>query len=343
VTLGDWSAFLTPSGASLLALGGLRRDLVLEVGQWYRLASAAFLHASPVHLLFNGLALYFGGTLLERLVGRRWLLAVFGLSALGGSAASMLLNPPGTLSVGASGAILGLFGAALAVSFRIPYGSARAWAQSAVLRVLVPSLLPLFLFPQGPRIDFWAHLGGALVGLAVGLLLLARWPRDQPRPRLGGLATVLAAGCTLVLAGGLGAALAERPAIARLQALHAALAPDEALRDLPADAAARATALSALQARYPRDPRVLALRASDAGDPREAEELLRRALAELELLAAFPGGRLEATLRAQLARRLLARGAEEEAREAIRPSCAVLRADPSAPLDPEFVRGACGG
>ncbi len=216
ITLGRSQGLLTPTGATLVAFGALQRDLVLAEGQWYRMASAALLHGSPLHLFLNGFALYFGGALLERLIGRRWFLAVFGLSALGGSAASMLLNPPEVISVGASGAILGLFGAALAVSFRIPYGGARTWVQSAVVRVLIPSLLPLFVFQNGPRIDYGAHLGGAAVGLVVGLFLVASWPRSEPLPRHRGLATALAIASALVLAGGFAMAMVDRPAMEAL-------------------------------------------------------------------------------------------------------------------------------
>jgi len=216
VTIGEWRGLLTPSGRSLIAFGALQRDLVLGYGQWYRVASATLLHGSPLHLFFNGLALYFGGLLLERWIGRAWLVAVFGLSALGGSAASLLLNPPRTVSVGASGAILGLFGAALAVTFRIPYGGARTWAQSAVVRVLLPSLIPLFAFGSGPRIDYAAHLGGAVVGLAIGLFLVGTWPPSEPHPRFRPLATALAVASALSLAAGLGMALLERPEIEAL-------------------------------------------------------------------------------------------------------------------------------
>ncbi len=206
---------LTPSLPSLVAIGALQRDLALG-GQWYRMASATLLHGSPFHLLMNGIALYFGGVLLERLIGRAWFLTVFGLSALGGSALSLVANRPESFSVGASGAIMGVFGAALAVSYRMPYGGARTWVQSAVLRVLVPSLMPLFLFPGGPRIDFWAHLGGAITGLAVGLFLLRSWPRSEPHPHHRRLATALAGVSVVVLAAGLAMALALQPEMARM-------------------------------------------------------------------------------------------------------------------------------
>jgi rhomboid protease GluP len=214
LTLGEWRGLLTPTGRSLLAMGALQRGLVVEAGQWYRVAAATLLHGSPVHLLLNGVALFLGGRLLEPMIGRGWFAAVYGLSALGGSLGSMLLNPAGTVSVGASGAIVGLFGAALAVSHRMPYGAARAWARTLVLQVLLPSVLPILL-PTGSGIDFAGHLGGAVIGLLVGVFLVARWPRTEPHPRDRRLGAALAVGCGLVLGAGLARAIALEPALAR--------------------------------------------------------------------------------------------------------------------------------
>ncbi len=80
-------------------------------GQWYRLLTAAFLHAGLFHLLMNMFALFTVGPPLEAALGRSRFLTLYVLSALGGSTLSMLVSSPGTLGVGASGAIFGLFGA----------------------------------------------------------------------------------------------------------------------------------------------------------------------------------------------------------------------------------------
>jgi rhomboid protease GluP len=326
--LGEWEGLLSPTVPSLIAFGALQRGLVLEAGQWYRLASAALLHANLFHIAMNGLALFFGGTLLERLIGRAWLLVVFGLSALGGSLMSMLLGSERMVSVGASGAILGLFGAALAVSFRIPHGAARTWAQSAVVRVLIPSLIPLFAFRGGGGIDYGAHLGGAVTGLLVGLFLLATWRRTDPEPRHRGLAVALAAVSALVLAAGFGKAQLERPAFAREQALADVLVPRVQIDALQASGAPAQT-VATLRRRWPRDPRLAYLTAIEqvrAGASTDAEQTLRAALREDEVLRTFfTEGTLEAALRALLAQVLVGRGAADEAREAIRPSCPAIR------------------
>jgi rhomboid protease GluP len=89
--LRPWSGLLQPTLETLVAFGGLARPLV-EEGQWYRLLTMAFLHADALHLALNLVALGIGGMLLESLLGRLWLLAVFVLGALGGSALSLSWN-----------------------------------------------------------------------------------------------------------------------------------------------------------------------------------------------------------------------------------------------------------
>ena len=66
----------------------------------------------------NGFCLYLAGRVLETLVGRSWLVVIFLVGALGGSVASLLINPPNLLTVGASGAIMALFAAIFTLSFR---------------------------------------------------------------------------------------------------------------------------------------------------------------------------------------------------------------------------------
>jgi rhomboid protease GluP len=160
LVLGEFHGLLAPSVQSLVASGGLHRSLVVENGQWYRLVSAAFLHGDLFHLVLSDIALFLGGVVLESLLGRSWLLMIFGLSILGGSAASLLINGPAMVSVGASGAIMGMLAAAFLVTVRLPYGQKRSSAQMQLLYWLVPALIPLATHGREGKIDFAAHLGG---------------------------------------------------------------------------------------------------------------------------------------------------------------------------------------
>src|SRR4051812_46167295 len=81
----------------------------VATGEWYRLVTAAFLHGSVLHLLFNMYALWLFGPSLEAAFGRLRFTALYLVSAVGGCAASYAFSPLGTRSVGASGAVFGLF------------------------------------------------------------------------------------------------------------------------------------------------------------------------------------------------------------------------------------------
>jgi rhomboid protease GluP len=154
--IGPSTGLLQPSIATLLAFGGLVPDLVLESGEWYRLLSAPFLHADAGHLVMNGIALYLAGRSLEWLVGRAWFGAAYVVGALTGSLLSLALNSNLLVSVGASGAIMGVFAVMLVVSVHFPAGPIRAGLQVNALYVLIPSLLPLAGARQGHQIDYAA-------------------------------------------------------------------------------------------------------------------------------------------------------------------------------------------
>jgi rhomboid protease GluP len=195
--------------------------------------------------------------------------------------------------------------------------------QILAMRVLIPSLLPLAT-ARGVHIDYGAHLGGAVSGALVGLLLLKTWPTDDGLPRLRRAAAVLAvAGGLLACAGVLAVAMhypSNRIAIA--------LIPVSELPKTSADMAARG---ASLLARYPEDPRSYLYRAAgllEQKDNAGAEAMLRRALersAALKLL----GQAQEDAIRGVLAMVLAEEGAlaagREEARGACRTGNATMR------------------
>ncbi|WP_091946080.1 rhomboid family intramembrane serine protease [Trujillonella endophytica] len=140
--------------------------LVQEGGEDWRLLTAAFLHIGITHLALNMLALLLFGSELERALGRWRYLAVYLLSALGGSVAVSLFGDPWVPVAGASGAIWGLMGAfgVLAVTSR---GDVRGIVTLLVLNLAVSILVP--------GISLLGHLGGLVVGVvAAGIVVLAR-------------------------------------------------------------------------------------------------------------------------------------------------------------------------
>jgi len=137
--------------------------IAIAHGQYYRLITAGFLHASFFHILFNMAALWFLGTPLEGLVGRARYLLIYGLALLGGSVASFCFSPVNTLGVGASGAIFGLMGAFAVV----------AWRQKWDLRPFAVLIGINFVYGfLVPNVDWRAHLGGLVVGAIVGAAIV---------------------------------------------------------------------------------------------------------------------------------------------------------------------------
>ena len=152
-------------------------------GEYYRLLTAAFLHANVLHLVLNMGALMMLGPAIEEQLGRVRFLALYLLSALGGSVASLRFSDPGQLGVGASGAIFGLFCAQYLIARRLGGDTA------GILGIVAVNLVIGFVIPV---IDWRAHLGGLVVGGLV-TAVYAMAPRGRER------SVVQAAGCVLVL------------------------------------------------------------------------------------------------------------------------------------------------
>ncbi|UVJ39642.1 rhomboid family intramembrane serine protease [Arthrobacter sp. CJ23] len=164
-----------------------------DVGQFepWRMLTAAFLHSQGflLHIVLNMYTLWIFGQALEPILGRLRFLAVYVLSAIGGSVGFLLLTPlfapghPTSPVVGASGAIFGLFGAMLVVQRHRGGDTRQLWiliAINGVIGFMVPS------------IAWQAHLGGLVTG-ALSAAVIAYAPRGKNRSLLQ------AAGLVLVL------------------------------------------------------------------------------------------------------------------------------------------------
>jgi membrane associated rhomboid family serine protease len=134
----------------------------VATGEYYRLLTAAFLHGGPFHLAMNMFALASLGPTLESALGRSRYLALYLLSALGGSTLSFLLSAPGQLGVGASGAIFGLFGAFYVVVRRLG-GETRQIVTLIGINIAITIAIPI--------IDWRAHTGGLITGALVAAAL----------------------------------------------------------------------------------------------------------------------------------------------------------------------------
>jgi membrane associated rhomboid family serine protease len=146
-------------------------------GEYWRLLSAAFVHANPIHILVNAWALWSLGQLCERLFGKWQTLAIYVLTGVGGSLLSIAWNQE-RLSVGASGAIFGIIGALVAGlrfgDLGLSHGQRRAMFSSLVSVAAINFVIG---FTGG--IDNMCHLGGFVTGLLVGLPLGAFARKNQ--------------------------------------------------------------------------------------------------------------------------------------------------------------------
>ena len=168
------SVLEVPAGDVWLERAALVKPLVRE-GQWWRLLTATYLHASLLHLWMNGLSLRNVGVVMEAYAPRARLPLVYLLSGLGASLASVAFVPQGT-SVGASGAILGLLGYLIVLARRRPDEIFPGMRSALVTAALLTAYLGLFGFAF---IDNAAHAGGFVTGALLGMATI---PRDDRAP-----------------------------------------------------------------------------------------------------------------------------------------------------------------
>lgn len=146
----------------------MQQDLVLwppavADGQYYRLASSAFLHYGLAHIVFNMWALWAVGPQLEQWLGRLRFGVLYGLSGLGGSVLVYLLSPLNSATAGASGAIFGLFGATF-VLFRRLQLDVRGIVGLIVINLVITFVVPAV---SSQAISWQGHVGGLVTGTVV--------------------------------------------------------------------------------------------------------------------------------------------------------------------------------
>jgi membrane associated rhomboid family serine protease len=137
-------------------------------GGYWRQLTSAFLHEGTLHILFNMYALYLFGPIVERALGVRRFLAAYLTMAIVASVFVYWLSEPRGLTIGASGAIFGLFAMALVLLYK---------SKQDVSFLLVMLAINAVISFQG-NISWQGHLGGFLAGLALGATF-AYAPRER--------------------------------------------------------------------------------------------------------------------------------------------------------------------
>jgi membrane associated rhomboid family serine protease len=164
----------------------------LADGEWYRLITAAFLHGNLIHLGMNMFVLWIVGAPVEQAIGRGRFLALYIVSGLAGSAGAVIFSP-NAVTVGASGAIFGILGAALVLEAQRNYVLGGQAAGLIVINLVLTFAIP--------NISIGGHVGG-LLGGALSMLALSRFGRTHAiygRPGLLGVLGLVAVGVASVL------------------------------------------------------------------------------------------------------------------------------------------------
>jgi rhomboid protease GluP len=166
------NTYRSTSGSSLQLDWGANFGPATTDGEWWRLATAMFLHFGPMHLLMNMLALWDSGRLVERWFGTVRFIALYLASGLAGNLLSLVIQGDRAVSGGASGAIFGIYGALLIFLLserkRLHAGEFRWMFWGAAAFAIFALAFGLLI----PGIDNAAHLGGILAGMGVGFVLL---------------------------------------------------------------------------------------------------------------------------------------------------------------------------
>ena len=157
---------------NVLAFVGQYNLLVLRYGWWWQLITSMFMHAGIMHFLLNMFWLWILGTQYERIFGSESLLFTYLVTGLTGNILTLFLSPLGVVSLGASGAIFGVFGVLLLF---------QAIVGGKIFQLLMYGFI-IFIINTGVNINIWAHLGGMLTGAIIGYYYGKRFKRFLVSP-----------------------------------------------------------------------------------------------------------------------------------------------------------------
>ncbi|WP_332667831.1 rhomboid family intramembrane serine protease, partial [Aeromicrobium sp.] len=158
----------TGDRASDIYQQGAMQGYVVADGDYWRLLTSAFLHAGLLHIAFNMYALYLFGPFVERALGTWRFIVAYLTMAVFASVFVYVLTDPAIVTIGASGAVFGLFGMAMIFLLK---------AKQDISTLLVLLVINAFLSLRG-GISWQGHLGGFVIGCLLGLAF-AYAPRER--------------------------------------------------------------------------------------------------------------------------------------------------------------------
>ena len=146
----------------VLVAGALIPAAVLRDGEWWRIFTGAFLHGGLIHIGVNMMSLWFLGRFIEYALGPWRMLFVYMTSLVASGLGVVFFSNPMVPTIGASGAIFGLFGALFAIGLKL--GKPGMNLVRANVGILVLNLIITFTVPA---ISWQAHVAGLLAGFAL--------------------------------------------------------------------------------------------------------------------------------------------------------------------------------
>lgn len=166
-----------PKLALTIFEGGLLSDAVLKHGEYWRLVTYMFLHASIIHLGVNMLGLHAFGRITENIFGTTRFLAIYFVGGVLSGVAHLMLSP-GIPAVGASGAILAIFGAVGVGIFKLKAVLPQSLRRRYLTLMAAIAVSQLVMDQFIPHIAVFAHLGGLIAGIALGAVTSIRTPSE---------------------------------------------------------------------------------------------------------------------------------------------------------------------
>ena len=168
--------------------------LLVKTGEYYRLITCMFLHANPIHLIFNMYALYIIGIQVENFFNKWKYSTIYLISGVTGALFSMIFTR--SWSVGASGAIFGLMGALLFFGYhhRVYLGTV---IKSQIIPVIIINLIIGF---DSTGIDNAAHIGGLIGGVLGSMMMGVKDKRDRTEQINGTIMTLILLGFLVYIA-----------------------------------------------------------------------------------------------------------------------------------------------